>query len=126
MNHLNELHVSCQVKNLHEIGSIIESNCSMYNQQLSKTIHIDDDMRTDDLRRYIEATTTLAVLNDSNVNKYFDNKELDELKDKLTNEAGVLRELLNLTYESNDDDGKKGETGYFTKFDRLYNVLMSE
>ena len=132
MNHLNELHITCQFKDLREIESDIESNWHIYNQQLLKTIPNEVE-RTNDVMRYISVAASLVVLNDSTVNKYFDVKEIDDVKTTLTTEANALRELLNLAYSNND--GKKGETGtpersssanYFTKFDRLYNILMSE
>ena len=124
MNHLNELHITCQFKDLREIESDIESNWHIYNQQLLKTIPNEVE-RTNDLMRYINVVASLVVLNDSTVNKYFDVKEIDDVKTTLTTEANALRELLNLAY-ANNNDGKKGETNYFTKFDRLFNILMSE
>ena len=150
MDRLNELRISCQFKELNEIVNLICSNWQMYNKQLLKSLP-DNVEKTNDVIEYIRITTTLATLNDPTIDKIFNADDIENAKKTLTTEANTLRETINKQMTENTRSEEKGETinnqtsentrseeksetineeksetDYFSKFDRLFNILTGD
>ena len=87
----------------------------------------DERMNNQNLNRYIVVSAELLMLDDAMIVEYTDEKERDELRTRLTNEAQILRSTIEALDENKGDVNlrKGGENNKFERFDAKLTLLSN-
>ena len=103
-----------------------ENHCGFYFKVLFDTFDKEERLNNHNLNRYIVCNAELLLLEDPVIVEYADEKERLELKERLTNEAQILRttiESLDANKEDKENLRKGAVNNKFEKFDAKLSLL---
>ena len=120
MNALRELNITCKMGKLHEINTALETSWCLIQTQLTKAL--PDGLTNNNMIRYVDICTTLGIMTDDKVTQYFNEEDLNTLRESLIEERDALRQLLDVQYDEKTET--KGP-GFFSQFDKIYSIIMA-